>query len=164
MAWLRTHRDRIALVLAWTLLAQGALVAPALAAGIEIENAWSRATPGRATVGVGFATIKNNAGEADRLLSATTAVAAITQIHQMFTEGGVMKMREVTDGVPVPAKGEVALTSGSYHLMLMDLKHPLKEGEHFSGTLNFEKAGPVTVEFHVKGLGASGSGNPHAGH
>src|SRR5262245_8743853 len=102
--WLRAAR-RTALRALLSLFLLVELISPQAwaAAGISVENAWSRATPGGATVGVGFATIKNNSSEADRLLSATTAVAGTTQIHQMFTEDGVMKMREVTDGVPVPA-------------------------------------------------------------
>jgi copper(I)-binding protein len=141
-------------------------VSNALAAGttISIDNAWSRATSKGIEVAVGFATIKNNSDQADKLVSATTEIAGKTQIHQMTMEGGVMKMREVTDGLPVPANGEVVLKPGSYHLMLMDLKQPLKEGDHFSGTLTFEKVGPITVVFEVKGIGATDSTDPHQGH
>jgi copper(I)-binding protein len=64
----------------------------------------------------------------------------------------------------VPANGEVVLKPGSYHLMLMDLKQSLNEGEHFSGVLTFEKAGPITVVFDVKGMGAAGTNDPHQGY
>jgi copper(I)-binding protein len=131
---------------------------------ISIDNAWSRATPSGADVAVGFATIKNSSDQPDKLLSATTEIAGKTQIHQMTMEGGVMKMREVTDGLPVPANGEVVLKPGSYHLMLMDLKGPIQQGDHFSGTLTFDKAGPVPVVFDVKGLGAAESSDPHQDH
>jgi periplasmic copper chaperone A len=66
-----------------------------------------------------------------------------------------MKMRELTDGLPVPAQGSVALAPASYHLMFLDLKKPLKEGETFPATLNFEKAGTVSVTFEVRGMGAA---------
>lgn len=65
-----------------------------------------------------------------------------------------MKMRELHDGLLVPAKGSVALKSGSYHLMLLDLKTPLRKGEQFSGTLTFEGAGTLDVIFEVVGMGA----------
>ncbi len=134
------------------------------AAGITVEKAWSRATPAEAKVGIGFATIKNGSDEPDKLVSATTEVAGQTQIHEMTMEDGVMKMRQLTDGLPVPAQGEVVLKPGSYHLMLMDLKQPLEAGQHFAGTLTFEKAGRISVTFDVEGMGAKEPGNPHAGH
>jgi len=68
---------------------------------------------------------------------------------------GVMKMRELTEGLPVPADGSVKLEPDSYHLMLTNLKEPLKEGDEFSGTLTFEKAGTVDVTFEVEGMGAA---------
>ena len=73
----------------------------------------------------------------------------------------VMQMREVTEGLPVPANGSVALKPGSYHLMFMDLKRPLEEGEAYSGNLTFEKAGSVDVTFEVQGLGATAP-SPHS--
>jgi len=72
----------------------------------------------------------------------------------MSMTDSMMKMRQVTEGLPVPANGAVTLEPGSYHLMFNDLKRPLKEGEHFSATLTFEKAGKMDVTFEVQGLGA----------
>lgn len=122
---------------------------------ITIEHPWSRATPGGAQVAVGYLTIENKGATADRLISVAAEIAGRTQIHQMSMADGIMKMRQVTDGLPVPAEGSVALEPSSYHLMLMDLKRPLKEGEEFSGTLTFEKAGTVDVTFEVEGTGAA---------
>ena len=56
-----------------------------------------------------------------------------------------MQMRQLTDGLPIPAKGSVALEPSSYHLMFVDLSKPLQEGETFSGKLTFEKAGAMDV-------------------
>jgi periplasmic copper chaperone A len=67
----------------------------------------------------------------------------------------MMQMRELTEGLAIPAQGSVTFEPASYHLMFEGLKRPLKEGETFSGTLTFEKAGTVSVTFDVKGLGAS---------
>jgi copper(I)-binding protein len=66
----------------------------------------------------------------------------------------MMKMRQLTEGLPVPANSTVVLEPGSYHLMFNDLKRPLKEGDHFSATLVFAKAGKMDVTFEVQRLGA----------
>jgi copper(I)-binding protein len=133
----------------------GALAREFKAGSITIEHPWSRATPGGAQVAVGYLTIKNNGATEDRLVSATAEIGGRTEIHQMSMADGVMKMRQMTDGLPVPAQGSVALEPNSYHLMVMELKRPLKEGEEFSGTLSFEKAGIVDVTFEVEGRGAA---------
>ena len=121
---------------------------------ISVEQPWSRATPGGAKVGAGYLTVTNGSATPDRLLSATTEVAGRTEIHEMSMNNGMMQMRPLPDGVEVPAKGSVALEPGATHLMLLDLKQPLKEGDRFSGTLTFEKAGPLDVTFEVRGIGA----------
>ena len=132
---------------------------------ISIEQPWSRATPGGAKVAAGYLTIKNSAATPDKLVSATVDVAGRAEIHEMSMTGGVMKMRSLPDGLPVPANGSVALAPASTHLMLLDLKQPLKQGEAFSGTLTFEKAGTVDVTFDVLGLGASApAANRHQHH
>ena len=121
---------------------------------ITIEHPWSAATPAGAKVAAGYLTIKNDGETPDRLVSATVEVADRTQIHEMSMTDGVMKMRELHDGLLVPAKGSVALKPGSYHLMLLDLKRSLRKGEQFSGTLTFEAAGTLDVVFEVLGMGA----------
>ena len=126
------------------------------AGAIAVENAWSREVPAGAHVGVGYLAIKNSSDEPDRLVSASTPVAGETMIHQTTMADGVMKMRPVPDGVPVPAKGTAMLEPNSYHFMFMGLTQPLKEGETFPATLVFERAGSVEVTFHVRGIGAQG--------
>ena len=123
---------------------------------ITIETPWSRATPGGAKVAVGYLTIKNDAASPDRLVSVKADIADRAGIHEMSMADGMMKMRELTDGLPIPAHGSVALDPASYHLMFQGLKRPLKEGETFPVTLNFEKAGTVSVTFGVLGIGAMG--------
>ena len=122
---------------------------------ITIETPWSRATPGAAKVAAGYLTIKNHAATPDRLVSVTADIAGHTGIHQMSMSDGMMQMRELTEGLAIPAQGSLTFEPASYHLMFEGLKRPLKEGETFSGTLTFEKAGTVSVTFDVKGLGAS---------
>ncbi|MGO8839688.1 MAG: copper chaperone PCu(A)C [Methyloceanibacter sp.] len=137
------------------------LAGPAFAHGfklgsITIEHPWSRATPGGAQVAAGYLTIKNDGTAPDRLVSVAAEIAGRTQIHHVSMADGVMEMREVTDGLPVPAGGSVVLGPNEYHLMFLDLKRPLKEGEEFSGALTFEKAGTLDVTFEVEGTGAGG--------
>jgi copper(I)-binding protein len=126
---------------------------------ISVEQPWSRATPGGATVGAGYLTVTNGSATPDRLLSATTEVAGRTEIHEMSMNNGMMQMRPLPDGIEVPANGSIALEPGASHLMLLDLKQPLKEGDRFSGTLTFEKAGPLDVTFEIRGIGAKAAGD-----
>jgi copper(I)-binding protein len=133
----------------------------AKAGSISVKDAWSRATPQGAEVGVGYLTIINDGEAPDRLVSADAEFATQAEIHQMKMEDGVMLMRPVPDGVAIPAKGTIAFSPESYHLMFMGLKSPLKEGETVSGSLTFERAGKVPVTFQVENMGASG---PEAGH
>ena len=122
---------------------------------LEIIHPWSRATPGGAKVAAGYVVIKNDGAEPDRLVAATAEVAGKAAIHEMATTNGVMTMRELKDGVVIPAHGEIALKPGAYHLMLEDLKQPLKEGESFKGSFTFEKAVTADVIFFVEPIGAS---------
>jgi len=75
----------------------------------------------------------------------------------MEMKGDVMRMREV-NGYEVPAKGSFELKPGGAHLMLVDIKRPLKEGERVPLVLRFEKAGEVKTELAVQGMGAT---KPH---
>jgi copper(I)-binding protein len=73
----------------------------------------------------------------------------------MSMADGMMKMRELTEGLPIPPEGSVALEPASYHLMFQDLKRPLKLGGTLPATLTFERAGSVNVIFEVRGMGAA---------
>ena len=99
-------------------------------------------------------TIDNKSGTADRLTGASSNVADKLQIHEMSVVNGVMQMRELADGLPVPADGSVVLKPGSYHVMLIGLKQPLTVGETFPLTLKFEKAGTISVTVAVQAIGA----------
>ncbi len=134
---------------------------------LEIIHPWSRATPNGAKVAGGYFVIKNHGTAADRLVSVTADVAGRTGIHEMSMADGVMTMRELKDGIAIPANGEVTLAPKGYHVMLEDLKHPLKQGESIDGTLTFEKAGTINVTFFVEAMGASApgdKGHDHEGH
>ena len=128
---------------------------------LEITQAWSRATPTAAPVGVGFLTLANKGGEADRLLGGSSEVAARIEVHEMNMDNGVMKMREVAGGLEVKPGETRELRPGGHHLMLMGLKRPLKEGERFKIELKFEKTGTREVEFTVQGIGAAAAPMQH---
>jgi copper(I)-binding protein len=149
--------------------AHGVLAAEAPAAALKIEQPWSRATPPGAKVAGGYLVIENAAAAPDRLQAATAEIAGRTEIHEMSVTDGIMRMRKLSDGLAVPGSGEVRLEPGSYHLMFMDLKRGIAKGERFKGTLVFEKAGPVEVEFVVQGIGDTkpppmDAHGDHAGH
>jgi len=126
---------------------------------IEVVHPWARATPPAAKVGGGYAEIRNDGSEPDRLVSVTAEVAGRVEIHEMSVKDGVMTMRPVEGGVPVPADGTAALAPGGYHLMMLELKRPLKAGESFAGTMTFEKAGTIAVTFDVQAIGSTGAGH-----
>jgi hypothetical protein len=128
------------------------------AGDLAIDHAWTRATPAGATVGAGYLTIENKGATADRLMGVATAVAARAEVHEMTMNNGVMMMRPVQGGLSIPPGQSVALAPGGYHIMMMGLKAPLKEGGKIALTLEFEKAGRVDVALDVQGLGAQQPG------
>ncbi|WP_347266796.1 copper chaperone PCu(A)C [Paracoccus sp. (in: a-proteobacteria)] len=132
---------------------------------LTLAGGFSRATPPAAPVAGGFLTI-SNAGAADRLVSATSDIAGRTEIHEMAMQGEVMQMRQLADGLEIPAGGTVELAPGGIHLMFMELKRPLAEGETVAVTLRFEHAGEVTLPLAVgpRNARAAGKGGAHDGH
>lgn len=132
-----------------------ALPANAADTGIQVTEAWSRATAPQAQVGGGYVTVRNNGDTPDRLVGASSEVAQVVELHEHLHENGVMKMRPVA-AIEIPAHGSVAFAPGGYHIMLLNLKAPLAAGRCFPVTLAFEKAGPLTVQLRVEGPGARG--------
>jgi copper(I)-binding protein len=149
-----TRFHAIAAALALSLVVAPALAQQTKAGDLTIEKPWARATPKGAEVGAAYVEIRNGGGDADRLTGGTADFANV-EIHEMSMQGNVMQMREVKDGLAIPAHGDVKLTPGGYHLMLTGLKHPLVKGETAKVTLTFERAGAVTVDFAVVGVGAA---------
>jgi copper(I)-binding protein len=145
------------LALALAISAAPALAQEFKAGDIVVEKPWARATPKGAEVGSGYLTIQNKGAAPDRLTGGTADFAAV-EIHQMSSENGVSQMRQLKDGLNIPAHGSVGLSPGGYHLMFTHLTHPLTKGESVKATLNFEHGGPIEVEFNVTGIGAAGTG------
>jgi copper(I)-binding protein len=128
-------------------------------AQVSVEKPWSRATPPGAKVGVGFMQLRN-AGAADRVVGASSPVAGRVEMHVTVREGDVMKMREAKT-FEVPAGGTFELKPGGAHLMLMDLKRPLKNGEKVPLTLKLEKGGELKLELSVEEMGARQPAHQH---
>ena len=139
------------------------------AGDLVITQAWSRATPGGAKIAGGFLTIENKGAAPDRLTAVSGDVAGKVEIHEMAMNNGVMTMRPLDKGLSIEPGKTVKLAPGGLHLMLMDLKSPLKQGDKVPLTLEFEKAGKVALSLDVQGVGAqapaggAASGHDHSG-
>ena len=158
-------------IVALMLMLLFALTSPLLAhdfkAGdIDIAHPWSRATPQGAKVAAGYLTLKNSGSLPDRLVAVSAEIAGKAEIHEMAVDDkGVMTMRPLAGGVEIPAGGEVELKPGGLHLMFMSITRGAKEGEKLKGTLTFEKAGTIEVEFDVQAMGGSaGAQSGHSAH
>ena len=127
---------------------------------LTVTSPWTRATPGGAKIAGGYLKITNNGTSADRFVGAKSDATDHVEIHEMSMSDGVMKMRPLPNGLEIKPGETVELKSGGYHLMFMDLKQPLKQGDTFKATLQFEKAGALEVNFNVNALGATGGSAP----
>ena len=142
-------------------LALAVMAVPALAQ-VQVSDAWARATvTGQKGTG---AFMKLTAPEGATLVGAVSPVAGVVEIHEMAMEGNVMKMRALPKGLVLPAGKAVELKPGGYHVMLMDLKQPLKAGEKVKLDLQFElkdrKLLTLPLEVEVRSV-APMSGMPH---
>jgi copper(I)-binding protein len=138
------------------LFAAPARVEEVKAGDLVISQAWSRATPGGAKTGGGFLSIENKGSAPDRLVAVSGDFAGKIEVHEMAVKNGVMTMRPVENGLTIEPGKTVTLAPGGYHLMMLDLKAPLKQGDKLPVTLQFEKAGTVAVTLDVQGVGAKG--------
>ena len=134
------------------------------AGDLVITQAWSSATPGGAKIGGGYLTIENKGSTPDRLIGGSADIAGKVEVHEMAMKDGVMTMRPLDKGLSIEPGKTVKLAPGGYHLMMFDLKGPLKQGEKLPVTLQFEKAGKVQVSLDVAGVGAQAPGSDAGGH
>ncbi len=141
-------------------------VAPAQdysAGAIKIGKVWTREIPGGAKVAAGFMTITNTGKEPDTLIGGSIAFAGKTEVHEMSMDRGMMKMRRLDPGLIIKPGETVVLKPGSFHVMFLDVAQGPKRGTPVKGTLIFEKAGRVQVEYAVAPVGArelgDGAGN-----
>ena len=130
---------------------------------LEIKHPWSLKAPVVAPVLGGYLTIVNTGTTDDRLLGGSSPVTERFEIHVSSVVDGVARMRPVKEGITISAGSTVKLVPGAAHIMFEKPMQRPAEGEKFKATLQFEKAGPVEVEFVVQ-KGAAASSNDHAGH
>ena len=142
-----------------TLLAIGLLAlssGAALASDIEINNLWVRGTVAGQKATGAFMEVSSKTGVT--LVGASSPVAGVTEIHEMKMDGGTMKMRAIPR-LDVPAGKPVSLAPGGYHVMLMDLKQPLKKGDTVPLTLQVEnkdkKIETIELKAEVRDLTAT---------
>jgi periplasmic copper chaperone A len=137
------------------------------AGALEIKHPWARATPKGATVAGGYLKITNTGKDADRLVGGSVTAAGKFEVHEMSMDGGVMKMRPLANGLEIKPGATVELKPGSYHLMFVGVTQPFEQGKRVKGTLQFEKAGTVEVEYAVEAIGGTPAGHDameHKGH
>jgi len=153
----------IAAAVCAVLSATPALADDVTVGGLKIFAPWARATPKGAAVGGGYMTITNTGSAPDRLIGGAADIAARFEVHEMSMDNGVMKMRELANGLEIKPGEKVELKPGSYHVMFMGLRQQLIQGQNVKATLQFEKAGKVDVVFSIEGLGSQ-SPAPASGH
>ena len=127
-------------------------IANAGAQGITVEDAWIRGVPPSAATTAAFMTIHNSGSDDAVLKSADCDIAETVQIHTMEQVGEMMKMQEVSE-LLIPAKGQASLAPKGYHIMLIGLIRPIKEGETIPLSLNFADREAVAVDAVVKKWG-----------
>ena len=154
---------------AFTMVLAALFAAPACAGeakvgDLVITQAWSRATPSGAKVAGGYLVIENKGKTADRLVGGAGEIAGKVEVHEMAMKNGVMTMRPLDKGLAIEPGQTVKLAPGGHHLMMFDLKGQLKQGDKVPVSLEFEKAGKVTVSLDVQGVGAQAPADHSGGH
>lgn len=151
------------------LVALSACISLPAAAQTTVKDAWIRGTVAQQKATGMFAQITSAQG--GKLVSASSPAAGVVEVHEMKMEGDVMRMRAVTGGLDLPAGKTVELKPGGFHVMLMDLKQPLKDGESVAVQLVVEgkdgKKETLSLKVPVKplaGMPAGKAEDPHAAH
>ncbi|MEL6288899.1 MAG: copper chaperone PCu(A)C [Pseudomonadota bacterium] len=148
-----------------TLAPQWASAESAITHGsLTIEQPWARATPKAAKVGAGYIRITNNGSADDRLVSAETDIAGVTELHTMSMTDGVMRMRRMENGLVIKAGETIELAPGGDHIMFMRLPAPITKDQKFKTRLLFEKAGPIEVTFSAVRIGGTPKGAKRGSH
>lgn len=129
---------------------------------LVIEAPWTRATPSGARVAGGYMRITNRGSQPDRLTGGSFPLAGRFEVHEMATVGGVMTMRELAGGLEIAPGQTVELRPGGLHVMFMELREAVREGQPIKGTLVFQRAGTVEIEYAVAPIGARGPAGGHA--
>ena len=135
------------------ILATSIAPVPALAgeSALRIDDPYVRLVPPGTTTTGAFMTIHNASSAERKLVKATSPISDKVQLHTHMNENGVMKMREIPE-IVVPASGKVELKPGSYHIMLIEMKSELKEGDQVPITMSFDDGSTSRIEATVRKL------------
>ena len=117
---------------------------------LDITHPWSRPTPNGVTVAGGYLSITNRGKTPDRLVAGTSPVASRVEVHEVVNVDGVTKARPIAGGLEIKPGRTVVFKPGSHRIVLVGLKRPFRVGELVKGTLTFEKAGTVEIEYAVE--------------
>lgn len=131
-------------------------------AELAAHNAWVRLVPPVSNISAAYMMLHNNGGQDQVISGATSPVAADVEVHETSMKDGVMRMSEAKN-LTVPAAGHIMMKPGGYHIMLINLKRPLKEGELVPITINFQSGQALTLEAPVKAA-PMGQGMKHHKH
>jgi copper(I)-binding protein len=134
------------------------------AGAITVSGAYTRAMLPNAGAAGGYLTISNAGAEPDTLTGGTSQAAGLVEVHEMTLEGDMMKMASVPGGLDIPAGGTVALAPKGFHLMMMQIGTPFKEGECVEVTLHFAKAGDLPIQLSIGGIAQDEPVMDHSGH
>jgi len=135
---------------AFALLGQLAWAEPIHLGTLSIDQAWARSTAATSHNGAAYLSISNQGKTSDRLLSVSSKTAEQTQLHRSSLSNGVMHMAPVDGGVEIAPGKTVKFAPGGLHVMLIGLKQPLKNGDHFPLTLHFQKSGEAQLQVEVR--------------
>lgn len=127
------------------------------AKSLAIDHPWIRATAKGSTVTAGFLTIANTGKSADRLIGASLKGAGSAELHETTIDDGIARMRPLREGIEIGAGQTVSLEPSVRHIMFFKLETSFEADTYVDGSLTFEKAGKVPVEFFVE----AGTGKPH---
>ncbi len=130
---------------------------------LQITQPWARATPTGADNGAAYMTVTNTGKAPERLSCVSSDASAKCQIHQMTMANGVMKMREVVGGLQIKPGETVTFKPGGYHMMLVNLKAPLRQGKTVEATLKVDTGATTKVEFPIAAIGAPAPGTDAGG-
>jgi copper(I)-binding protein len=117
---------------------------------LDIAHPWSRPTPNGVTVAGGYLSITNRGKTTDRLIASASPVASRVEVHEVVSVDGAMKARPIAGGLEIKPGKTVVFKPGSHRIVLVGLKRPFRVGELVKGTLTFEKAGTVEIEYAVE--------------
>lgn len=150
-------------------LASHAVAEPVVKGDIVVTDGYAEAMSTHAPVANGYLVVRNNGNQDDRLVAARSHQAGQVLIREMATNGDVIKMHEIRDGVPIPAHSTVALKRGGYQLVFTKVPEPFAIGRPVETVLVFEKAGEIALPLEVRGnepvpTAHHAHGSDHSGH